>query len=131
MNTLQQQFASSVYTQVQAYAKENSEKDSKKYGTMALRLPILVHTSGLVQALAFLDMKANSGTGKPPYQALLQDLSTIVMEKREGTLLEASRTEGLQDYIFLTRRTLIALDWFKRFAQSILKVEVTDNAEEN
>ena len=121
MNTLQQQFASSVYTQVQTYAEENNEKDSKKYGAMALRLPILVRTSGLVQALAFLEMKASGDSAKPPYQALLKDLSIVVMDEENISLLEASRTEDLQDYIYLTRRTLMALDWFRRFAQSVLK----------
>ena len=128
MNTLQQQFASSVYKRVQAYAEESNEKDSKKYGAMALRLPILVRKSGLVQAIAFLEMKAGGDSGKP-FQVLLNDLSGVVMAGKSDSLSAASRTENLQEYIYLTRRTLIALDWFRRFAQSILNVETTDSVE--
>ena len=131
MNTLQQQFASSVYTQVQAYAEKNNKKDREKYGAMALRLPILVRTSGLVQALAFLEMKASGDPGEPPYKALLKDLSTVVMDEENASFLEASRTEDLQNYIYLTRRTLMAFDWFRRFAQSVLKVKTTDSVEDN
>ena len=95
---------------------------------MALKLPVLVRTAGLVQALAFVESR-----GKQPFDDLLRDLAQVVINENADAalLLSRSRTDDLQGYIHLTRRTLTALDWFKRFAQSILNVESTDTVEEN
>ncbi|OQX65126.1 MAG: type III-B CRISPR module-associated protein Cmr5 [Anaerolinea sp. 4484_236] len=125
MNTLQQKFATAVHEKVDAYKDED---DSKKYGVMALKLPVLVRTAGLVQALAFVESR-----GKQPFDDLLRDLAQVVINENADAalLLSRSRTDDLQGYIHLTRRTLTALDWFKRFAQSILNVESTDTVEEN
>ncbi|MEA3350853.1 MAG: type III-B CRISPR module-associated protein Cmr5 [Chloroflexota bacterium] len=131
MKTLQQKYASSVYARVTDYKKDHKDNAQKTYGAMSMNMPILVRMSGLVQALAFLEMKASDKKG--PYQDLLNDLSQVVMAETgyAKTLSEASRETGFQDYAYLTRHTLLALDWFKRFAQSILKVKTTDSGEED
>jgi CRISPR-associated protein Cmr5 len=121
MHTLQQKYASAVYKKVNAYEKKD---DSDKYGAMALKLPILIHTAGLAQALAFVQSR-----DKKPFTALLEDLAQVVSGESAEIFVANSRTSELQEYIYLTKQTMIALDWFKRYAQSILKVETTDSAE--
>lgn len=116
MRTLQQQFAAEVYERICRVP----EADATKYGTMAMKLPVMVRSAGLVQALAFVEAKKE--------QALLDDLSQVVLEDNQS-LLERSRAADLSEYMYLTRRTLLALEWFKRYAQSVLKVEPTDDAE--
>lgn len=130
MQTLQQKYAMAVYEKVSAYEKKDKSKDkadSKKYGAMALKLPILIHTAGLAQALAFVQSR-----GKP-FDELLKDLVTVVNGEEENVegFLKKSREEGLEQYTYMTKQTMTALEWFKRYAQSILKVKTTDAAEDN
>lgn len=124
MKTLEQIYAGKIFPLVKAYESE-SEKDQKHYGGMAQKLPVLVRTAGLAQALAFVDAKA-SGVREKPYKALLGNLAQVVNESSTDDFLKNSREAELPEYMDLTRKTLLALTWFKRFSQSILKVEPTD-----
>ena len=118
--TLEQQFALAVHANVTRMLSK-SEPDRKKYGSMAHKLPVLVRTAGLVQALAFVHSR-----GKGPQQQLLEDLARVVIGAGAEELLAQSRTADLRQYMYLTDRALLALKWYKRFAQSILEVEAGD-----
>ena len=131
MKTLDQEMAGKVYNKVSEYAgrygKDSPER--KKYGSMAHKLPILIRTAGLAEALAFTDSRK-----KDPIDSLLNALAEVVSSdfmpfQNKENLLSKSRSADLQDYMYLTRRSMLALKWFKRFAQSILEVDVTDDAE--
>lgn len=121
---LEQQFASTIYNQVLAY-KESADK--KQYGSMAYTLPILVRSAGLAQALAFVASKK-----KDAYTNLLNHLAKVVMDEiaTGETYLKKSREADLQEYMYLTRRTMLALKWYKRFAESVLEIKSTDQMEE-
>jgi len=124
MNTIRQKYASNVYEAVKKYQKENSKNKTAldEYGGMALKLPVLVHTAGLAQALAFVKSR-----GKTSLDALLDDLAQVINEKDADNFLKRSREAKLQDYVYLTKKSLTALEWFKRYAQSVLNVESTDD----
>ena len=124
MQTLEQIYAGKIYPLVKAYEKDDGRK---YYGGMAQKLPILVRNAGLAQALAFVDAKA-SGVREKPYKALLENLAQVVGEGNAEQYLRKSRDAELPEYMDLTRKTLLALTWFKRFSQSILKVDPTDDA---
>jgi len=116
MQTIEQELAEKVYRKVAAH---KGKTDAKQYGSMAHKLPILVRTAGLAEALAFVESRG---------KALLEDLAKVVLDlEKEAapTLTKTSRTAEMQDYVYLTRRTMLALKWFKRFAQSVLDVEAT------
>jgi len=116
MQTIEQELAEKVYRKVAAH---KDKTDAKQYGSMAHKLPILVRTAGLAEALAFVESRG---------KALLEDLAKVVLDlEKEAapTLTKTSRTAEMQDYVYLTRRTMLALKWFKRFAQSVLDVEAT------
>lgn len=120
MKTLEQELAEKVYRKVVAH---KDKTDAKQYGSMAHKLPILIRTAGLAEALAFVESR-----GKDPHKALLEDLAKVVLDlEKEAapTLTRTSRTAEMQDYVYLTRRSMLALKWFKRFAQSVLDVEAT------
>jgi CRISPR-associated protein Cmr5 len=117
MKTLEQEMAGKVYQKVSAMEKSS---DAKQYDAMAHKLPILVRTAGLAEALAFVESR-----GKNPDHALLSHLADVVNGVSKDEFLRTSRDADLQEYIRLTRRTMLALKWFKRFAQSVLKVDPT------
>lgn len=118
MKTIEQEFAEKVYRKVEAHI---GKTDANQYGGMAHKLPILVRTAGLAEALAFVESR-----GKDSHKALLEDLAQVVSDKHMKDFGEEIRTAELQTYVYLTRRTMLALKWFKRFAQSVLGVDATE-----
>jgi CRISPR-associated protein Cmr5 len=117
MLTRDQRYAQQIYQQV----CQVPEVQRQKYGSMAHKLPILIRTAGLAQALAFVESR-----GSDEHKKLLEHLAAVV---NEPNLLERSRTAELADYMRLTRNVLAALAWYKRFAQSVLGVAPGEEAE--
>ncbi|PIV27147.1 MAG: type III-B CRISPR module-associated protein Cmr5 [Anaerolineae bacterium CG03_land_8_20_14_0_80_58_20] len=129
MKTIEQELAKQVYDRVETFAEAHPVKDCperKKYGGLAHKLPILVRTAGLAEALAF----AQSRKKDEHRDKMLDDLAQALGKTDRNALADASRRAGLQEYVRLTRRTMLALKWFKRFAQSVLEVEATDEGDE-
>jgi CRISPR-associated protein Cmr5 len=121
MQTRDQQYASDVFKRVMSI-KDESFKTS--YGSMAHSLPILIHTSGLAQALVFVASRSKKDKG---LERLLEDLSKTVLNKPSTELLKQARVGSLREYLYLTEQTLAALLWYKRYAQAILDVEMDMN----
>jgi CRISPR-associated protein Cmr5 len=124
MKGQEQEYAAKIYGQIREYPGGFPEGTSerKRYGSMAHKLPILVHQAGLAQALAFVQSR-----NKTPYDKLLEHLAAAVGETDVAHLLERSRGAELTEYVYLTERVLLALKWYKRFAQSVLKVDPTED----
>jgi CRISPR-associated protein Cmr5 len=116
MQTRDQRFASAIYKHVM---KVKDESFATSYGSMAHKLPVLIHTSGLAQALAFVDSRRDE---QGP-ACLLEDLAQAVIGKPAKDFLEQAREGDLRKYMYLTEQTLAALLWYKRYAQSLLDVE--------
>jgi CRISPR-associated protein Cmr5 len=85
---------------------------------MAHKFPILVRQAGLIQALVFVQTR-----GKDAHKILLEDLAQVIATQDANAFVNRCRTASLTDYMWLTRQTLHVLEWFKRFAQSMLEVE--------
>ena len=120
MQTLQQKYADAVYRRIQdVKTSYPDEKKRKEYGALALKLPILVRQAGLVQALTFVAARQREAHKR----RILDDLAQVLGEGSGEDLLEQAREAPLSKYMYLTQRVLWALEWFKRFAQSELKVE--------
>jgi CRISPR-associated protein Cmr5 len=120
MLTRSQKLAQLVYEKVSAHrSRSKAEKD--KYGAMAQKLPVLVRTAGLAQAIAFLEAKSKSKDGKMN-EHLLEDLSGVLGLSSEEFVRKCREAE-LIDYLRLTQDVLAALLWFKRFSVSVLEVE--------
>ncbi len=119
MLTRDQAYGISAHKNVQAI-KEN--KAARKYGVMCHKLPILIHTAGLAQALAFVDSRKGD-----IYKTFLEDLGKTVEEK---DIVTTAREANLNDYMRLAAQVMAALVWYKRFAQSILGVDVSDSDDE-
>ncbi len=85
---------------------------------MAHKLPILIRTAGLAQALAFVNAR-----GKEEHKRLLNDLALTLKQQNRENLAETAMNAALSEYIYLTQQALAALLWYKRFAQSVLDVQ--------
>jgi|SRR5579875_2243583 len=132
MHTRDQIYASAAYNHVKR-VQGWKEAERNRYGALAHKLPVLIRTAGLVQALTFLDAKAKDEQEKQEkqgqqspnaYWQLLTDLAQIMKKDTKDALLERAREAELTEYTLLTRQALAALLWYKRFAQSLL--DVTD-----
>lgn len=124
MLTTSQQLAHTVLEHVQTAAAENKTY-KQKYGTMSHKLPVLVRTAGLVQALAFVEAR-----GEQPHHQLLADLAETLGYNSRDELLQRSRVAELEEYMYVTQRVLTAMLWYKRFAQSVLGVEAGDEEDQ-
>lgn len=120
--TRDQKYATKIFQKVEEVEQKTREKTKENkvyrdaYGSMAHKLPVLIRTAGLAQALAFVQAR-----GKEPHQELLKHLSQVVRDGKED-LCAQSRNADLAEYMRLTHETLAAMLWFKRFAQSVLDV---------
>lgn len=129
MQTRDQKVALAVYSRVDGRLRGTNglpkllDSERKQYGSMAHKLPILIRTAGLAQALAFVEAR-----GKDAHKAMLSDLVIVVGEKN---LVQRSREAELGEYMLLTQHTLAALLWFKRYAQSVLGVEQGTDDDDN
>lgn len=118
-----QQDAIFAHEHANAVLQRDKESDRKKYGSMCHKLPVLIRQAGLAQALSFLEAR---DTKNKPYTQLINDIaSTIGVEN----LVERSREADLKEYMYLTQRVLDAMIWYKRFAQSVLKVDGAEGDE--
>lgn len=138
MRTRDQRLAALIWTQV----RQVPAGQVQQYGSAAHRLPILIRSAGLVQALAFMRSRGKEGVSR-----LIDDLAEAVLhlprqlegeqqtaatgeEQHHGEeLLAQSRDGDLSDYMLLTLRSLQAIGWMRRFVKSELHVEATDDAD--
>ncbi len=130
MQTRNQELATKVFRQIETLQSDfrGDEKQQKKYGAMAHKLPVLIRTAGLAQGLGFVEAKAQGNSGAMNGR-LLDDLTATLGIANRGELLRQSREASLTSYLHLTQRILAALLWYKRFAQSVLGVEGGEDAE--
>jgi CRISPR-associated protein Cmr5 len=127
MQTRNQKLAIEVFRRIEGLQKEGKpESDQKKYGSVAHKLPILIRSAGLAQALAFVDAKGQGESGKM-HKRLLDDLASVLMINSRDNMIKRSREAGIQEYLRLTQQSMAALLWFKRYAQSVLGVEASQD----
>lgn len=128
MLTRDQEYGANVFKQVSDIAGKGDEY-MNSYGSMAHKLPVLIRSAGLAQALAFVEAR-----GKPAHKHLLDHLAEVVLKKVEAKGAELARksreTENLGEYMYLTHESMAALVWYKRFAQSVLDVDASEATSE-
>lgn len=124
LQTRSQRYATDVLTYVQSiYSKTNKgDKLRNEYGSMAHKLPVLIRTAGLSQALSFVAARGQTGA-----KELLEDLSKVLKEENGEALQTKVHAATLPTYMRLTQDALYALLWFKRFAQSVLEVDASED----
>lgn len=119
MKTIDQEIAAKVHPKIIDMQNEG-EKEINDYGVLAHRLPILIRTTSIHQALSYVESREREGE-----QRLLEDLADVVAKCDPNELANKTLNAQISKYAFLVRRTLIALQWYKRLSQSILGVQGT------
>lgn len=129
MLTRDQQYSISAHECVTKINKDygDNEKNKRKYGSTAHKLPILIRTAGLAQALTFIATRGKGDDKVNPYKDFLDDLEKTV---GKDSLCKSAREASLDEYMLLTQQVLHALLWYKRFAQSILDVDASASIDE-
>ena len=118
-----------------AYERINARRsfqERKKYGALAHKLPGMILESGLAQATGFLLAK-----GKDEHRALLCDLNAVLSatgatDTNDGPELHQAIIESdVNQTLILTRWSLEAGGWLKRYAQGVLGVSATGDDEQD
>jgi CRISPR-associated protein Cmr5 len=123
MPSLDQQRALLAHKHVSEVKKWPDEKLRKKYGGMVHRLPALVRSAGLSQALHFVSSR-KSDDQKRVLDHLAAQLGHIDARiKSREALLEVVRGAPLPKYLVLTREALACVDWYRRLVQGELGIE--------
>ena len=129
MQTRDQKYGAEIFKQVsEEVSGKGDDYDENSYGSMAHKLPVLIRSAGLAQALAFVEAR-----GKVEHRDLLDHLAKVVLKKDDvdgAKLAEQSRATKLSEYMRLTHEVMAALVWYKRFAQSVLHVDASDASTE-
>ena len=127
MHTNSQKIAQKAYADVTKIYDDHDEAYHKKYATMAHRLPILIHTAGLTQALAFVEAKSQKTAAWKEYFNHVASGEGLGYQGGDAgrELYLASQNAPLSEYILLTKRVNDVVVWYKRFAESILKVDAS------
>ena len=104
----------------------------KKYKTSAKKLPVLIKTNGLGQALAYIQTRDDT-----LYQQLARWLGDKGLIERNDDLVRAVINMKSDMYRRVTTETLALLNWVRRFVDGLMpKVEEdndspTDDVEED
>jgi CRISPR-associated protein Cmr5 len=100
-----------------AFDAVGSRKPNQQYASFAKSFPALIQTAGLCQAVAFAQAKGRE---------VLEDvIATIGRQSPDGGHVAVSafadqcRRAALQQYVRLTRHTLLAAMWVKRFVEAL------------
>ncbi len=134
MAILDQDRAKGAYTDVEAVAAK-PESFRKKYATLVHKLPALLGTGGLCQAVSFIDSR-----GKTEGQLLLAHLArqlvraapaiapnqanpgTEVADYAKG-LVDNCQSAPLTTYLHLTNEARLTAAWYRRAVQAVLKLD--------
>lgn len=119
--TLGQQRAALAYQHIHGLLGR-SEEDRVRYGSMAQKLPILIRTAGLCEALHFVRSR-----DKPILGELLDHLARQLARTDPAvgdgaSLCVRVRQADITQYLWMTREALAAAEWYARLAQSELGV---------
>jgi CRISPR-associated protein Cmr5 len=122
--TLEQKRAAMAFK----HLKEVTDKEDRKvYGSMAQKLPALIRSAGLCQALHFVKSREK----KPPLKKLLDHLA-VQLQRVDATisdkdsLCDRIREAPVAQYVWLTREALASVSWYGRLARSEWGVLPTD-----
>jgi|LSQX01.2.fsa_nt_gb CRISPR-associated protein Cmr5 len=106
--TRQQQWAIRAHQQV-LQLKTKSEKG--KHKTYAMKLPGLIHQSGLVQTLAFLRTREAGG------RDFVDAVASVYGARSGDVLVQRVQNAALPEYLAMSRDVVSVAEWIRRFVQ--------------
>jgi CRISPR type III-B/RAMP module-associated protein Cmr5 len=119
MKTRAQSWSANAYTLVSG-AKGGARA---KYKTSCMKMPGLIHQSGLLQALVFQVARDEAG------KTYVDHLAQTYFDKPEADhkrLIQYAQQQELKPYMALTQDLAQIAQWFRKFAQIELAAESED-----
>lgn len=89
-----------------------------KYRTLALNFPTMIMQSGLAQAIGFLMAK-----DKDEHRIFIQHIAQLLKFSNSKDFHSAILKSDITQYQLLTRKSLDATSWLKRYTQALLNKE--------
>lgn len=129
MSTLDQRRAALAFDHVSELDGEARRADAKKYASIVHKLPALLTSAGLCQALHFVESRKDE---QRAHQKKLVDHLANQLERIDpqitsaAKLLERARRAELADYLRLTEEAFACAAWYRRMVQAVLKMEAAD-----
>ncbi len=124
--TREQERAAKAFSDVEK-VKDLPEPEQKRYATVVYQTISLLHSAGLLQAIEFMCSLSNSEkreAGEKLLGSLAEQMERVDREVRDlSSLRKRARTANLPIYMLLSREMIATLVWYKRFVQSILKID--------
>lgn len=116
--TVEQRRAKAAWEAVEDVVR-NHRRYANDYGSTIKRVPMMILTNGLGQALAFLKAKGKGGDNE--HEAVFKHISEWVTAdmKWENDLLMEIRERSSHDYRRATTEALAYINWLKRFAEAV------------
>ena len=115
VQTRGQVMAQAAYARIAERAKH--EAGRKEYRSFAREFPTLVHQCGLAQASAFALAKGGQ------QEQYLGDLAAVLGVETAGEVGRLSREKPLETYVRLSRDSLLAAVWLKRYVEALFPEE--------
>ena len=123
-----QRFANAVFPNVQEVAASDR---AAQYKTLSKKSGSLVRNSGLMQTLAFFKAKAQKDSEQHHrilYEHLEQELRQLNILPADNTgFFDYVRNSSVPEYMYITRETLLLMNWHKRLADTLISKEDTGN----
>lgn len=117
MHTRSQKLAQAAFPRIQSRQSGLNDKKFQEYASFAKKFPALIHTCGLAQAVAFAVAKKESD-----YVADLAEVLRAAGHPEitdQESLEHHARTQGLGDYLRLSRDAISAAGWLKRYVEAV------------
>ena len=124
---IEQGRAAFAYDCVKEIAQNTDEDLKKKYKSGAKKLPVLIKTNGLGQALAFINKR---DTGNEKLYDLIGkwlDDKQLVELGENVDLVNIIISKPSSEYRRITTETLALLNWVRRFVDGLMKDVEDDN----
>ncbi len=122
MSGIEQGRAKYAYDKVQKVTTKESEKLQKQYKSYAKKLPVLIKTNGLGQALVFMQIK-NLGSEKL-YQQISDWLGECELINSSDDMIGQVVSMNSFKYRQATNEVLAFMNWVRRFVDGLMaKVE--------
>jgi CRISPR-associated protein Cmr5 len=126
MRARSQKYAETIYGLVSTI-QELDRPLQKRYGALCHRFPLVVRENGLVAALGFLAAKGDTSAAE---QHLLTHFARVLGAQDPAILQCMAMRADLSGYKYLSLQALAAGEWFKRYAEGVLKVDATGEDQE-
>lgn len=105
---------------------DRDESIRKKYATFVHKMPALISSAGLCQAVHFIQSR-NQDAGNEYLGHLTAQLQHVDKTLKDpSTLADRVRGAPLDMYLRLTQEAFLCSAWYRRMVQGVLKIEASD-----